>query len=516
MIPILPLFGEGRGTLLSLSIVPRRISSMSTEKSFLQAVCETPNDDTPRLVFADWLEDNDQPQRAEFIRLQCRLAAMSAWDNGYDELVVRQQQLLHEHGKQWGKAAAKFTARIEFRRGFVEGMALPTAKFLANAGAIFATTPLLALRPLQVRPSWSAFLASPHLTRLRSLDLHFSALAIGRTQALAGCERLAGLHELNLAVNGARHGAASVLRSSHLGELRRLRLQNNKAGDVLAEALAEADRFPHLRQLSLENNGISADGARQLARAAWLGRLESLGLAENPIGDSGIEALAASEVWAGLRTLTLRQCDLTAACGRHLARCRHLRGLIELSIQTSGQGNIVGELALSPHLRQLRTLDIFSETGLSEGDAEALVRSPLAPRLRCLRLRRLSRATQKILLTAPSLSGLTSLCISGLRSSPPDGQVGKWIREATHLTNLTHLDVKFSQLGNAGVADLAQSPHLARLTFLEIDSNHVTAEGYRALVESPYLNAVKKVSVGLFRWEEETRQMLQARFGEVT
>src|SRR5207247_2362789 len=30
-----------------------------------------PEDNTPRLVLADWLEENGDPDRAEFIRLQC-------------------------------------------------------------------------------------------------------------------------------------------------------------------------------------------------------------------------------------------------------------------------------------------------------------------------------------------------------------------------------------------------------------------------------------------------------------
>src|SRR5262249_9709898 len=41
---------------------------------FLRAICAAPDDDAPRLVFADWLDENAEPERAEFIRLQVRLA----------------------------------------------------------------------------------------------------------------------------------------------------------------------------------------------------------------------------------------------------------------------------------------------------------------------------------------------------------------------------------------------------------------------------------------------------------
>jgi uncharacterized protein (TIGR02996 family) len=46
------------------------------EAAFLRAICAEPADDTPRLVYADWLEEHGQGERAEFIRVQVELAAM--------------------------------------------------------------------------------------------------------------------------------------------------------------------------------------------------------------------------------------------------------------------------------------------------------------------------------------------------------------------------------------------------------------------------------------------------------
>ena len=43
------------------------------EAGFLADIAAHPEDDAPRLIFADWLEDHGQPERAELIRLQCRL-----------------------------------------------------------------------------------------------------------------------------------------------------------------------------------------------------------------------------------------------------------------------------------------------------------------------------------------------------------------------------------------------------------------------------------------------------------
>lgn len=46
----------------------------STRDELLRSVLENPDDDQPRLVMADWLEENGEPERAEFIRVQCELA----------------------------------------------------------------------------------------------------------------------------------------------------------------------------------------------------------------------------------------------------------------------------------------------------------------------------------------------------------------------------------------------------------------------------------------------------------
>lgn len=47
---------------------------MTEQEALYRAVLEDPDDDTVRLVYADWLDENDQPERAEFIRVQIALA----------------------------------------------------------------------------------------------------------------------------------------------------------------------------------------------------------------------------------------------------------------------------------------------------------------------------------------------------------------------------------------------------------------------------------------------------------
>ena len=48
---------------------------MADEEAFLQAIDEAPGDETTRLVFADWLDEQGDFQRANFLRLECAWAA---------------------------------------------------------------------------------------------------------------------------------------------------------------------------------------------------------------------------------------------------------------------------------------------------------------------------------------------------------------------------------------------------------------------------------------------------------
>src|SRR5687767_7550780 len=68
---------------------------------FLRAICTDPEDDTVRLVFADWLDENGDPERAEFIRLQVRRAQLKASGENPKELKDRDIKLRQEHEERW-------------------------------------------------------------------------------------------------------------------------------------------------------------------------------------------------------------------------------------------------------------------------------------------------------------------------------------------------------------------------------------------------------------------------------
>jgi uncharacterized protein (TIGR02996 family) len=74
---------------------------MTDREALLRAVCESPDDDLPRLVFADWLEEHDEPERAEFIRVQVELNRQHVVSLETVRLHDRMLALLDAHLQDW-------------------------------------------------------------------------------------------------------------------------------------------------------------------------------------------------------------------------------------------------------------------------------------------------------------------------------------------------------------------------------------------------------------------------------
>jgi uncharacterized protein (TIGR02996 family) len=74
---------------------------MTGGDAFLQAIIENPDDDTPRLVYADWLEEHGHPDRAAFLRVQCHLARLPEGNPRWPGLEAEERALLAKHAAGW-------------------------------------------------------------------------------------------------------------------------------------------------------------------------------------------------------------------------------------------------------------------------------------------------------------------------------------------------------------------------------------------------------------------------------
>lgn len=72
---------------------------MSIEDSFIQAATAHPEDEAPRLIYADWLEERGDP-RGEYLRLCVEMASLPPHSDRYADLKLRQKAL---HGRMDAK-----------------------------------------------------------------------------------------------------------------------------------------------------------------------------------------------------------------------------------------------------------------------------------------------------------------------------------------------------------------------------------------------------------------------------
>jgi uncharacterized protein (TIGR02996 family) len=291
---------------------------MSEQERLLAAVCENPDDDSIRLVFADWLEDHDDPQRAEFIRTQIALAR-SPEAADVKALRAREAALLKEHAKEWTDplqdfASSFFGEPFEFRRGFVERIGSDGELLCEDGDRLFSLAPILEVR-LGEEEDYEDLAKCKCLLRLRTLDLSGSGLSKNFGPArLLRSRYLANLTTLRLCGqddNGHLdiEGVRALVRSKYLGKLEELDLGGNWLNQFNRNTLTtflRADNLPSLRALSFRGVGLQDSDAEALASTPWLARVKVLDLNRNTIGDRGCRALLESPWFAQVERLDLR------------------------------------------------------------------------------------------------------------------------------------------------------------------------------------------------------------------
>jgi len=103
---------------------------MDLREAFLRDVADHPADDTPRLVFADWLIDHGTPadaEQARLIQIQCDRAAAPARPRPAIRL-AEEQDLVRSLTDRW--QGRFFPLRIRaWERGFVVAVRLPGSRF---------------------------------------------------------------------------------------------------------------------------------------------------------------------------------------------------------------------------------------------------------------------------------------------------------------------------------------------------------------------------------------------------
>jgi uncharacterized protein (TIGR02996 family) len=177
---------------------------MIEREALLRAICENPDDDTPRLVFADWLDESGEPERAEFIRVQIRTESAARHSREWVRLTDHARQLSEKACWSPKPGPCECGQWEDYRRGFVDGLWVERLEpFLAQPAAYFEQAPI---RELAVggRVSIPRLLAIPYLQRIRVLRIWDREMTDGELRLLAERSLLDRLTEIHIFVAGGR------------------------------------------------------------------------------------------------------------------------------------------------------------------------------------------------------------------------------------------------------------------------------------------------------------------------
>jgi uncharacterized protein (TIGR02996 family) len=348
--------------------------------AFLSRIREQPEDDGPRLIFADWLDEHGD-WRGEFIRVQCALARMPNDDERRGGLEQREQALLEGRQPHWPANLNGLVSDWTFRRGLVEAVSVDSSAFLERGGEIFEHGPIRRVRFLEAARCFPQLVDSPLLGRIPQIDLIGNSLGNGGVNLLARARHLGRLELLHLGFNDLTdQGLRALAAISHLDQLHELYLDDNRQlGTPGIRALADSPYLGRLRLLDLSGNGLTEPALRVLINGESLQQLDALLLASNQIGDGGVEGLARSNLFKRMLcrspALDLSRNNIGPVGARALADSPLIEPLEALDLSLNAIGDVgLSSLAQSPHLRNLKRL-VVRECRIGDDGVLALARS---------------------------------------------------------------------------------------------------------------------------------------------
>ncbi len=360
---------------------------MTTERDLYQAVLDAPDDDAPRLIFADWLEENGQVDRAEFIRTQIEMEQYHELTPEWIRLFRRSEKLLKGNVRKWSPKLPGWMRSPVFRRGFIEGVALTPTRFLEQGKECFDLCPLRWILVESRGP------AKHHATEV------------------FGCPELSRLNELSIRTDGMSANPRKDLRDGEYTQSL-VHLEEEFANE-LEEVFAKypgvdphdcPDHFSELLKPGLFPNLVTLV-SRCSTSYENNGKLSVL--ANNPLANQLIR----------LRCSVICQDDI-----KFLAQSSSFAKLHFLELEASWFGHseereqLLEELLRSGVVSRLRAFSFhYSTSYLTEKELMLFAESPKLSRLEALALwdTPISPSTIEAILNSPHLTNLRWLGVNG-------------------------------------------------------------------------------------------------------
>jgi uncharacterized protein (TIGR02996 family) len=373
------------------------------EVDMLGAVEDSPDDDEPRLIYADFLQTRGDP-RGELIAVQCALAKQPDADGA---LRQREAELLGAHARAWRAELGVATIAAHFTRGFISEAVVLASDLAARGARALETRPsprwivvrstladiealaklpqLARVSSLEVSGNWSdgdwsitVLAASRFLGGLRTLALRFHRIDLSGIRAIAEAPSLAKLVALDLGGNFlASEAQAALDELLAMGSVERLLLPGTNLAMGASRALARAPKCA-VRSLDIASNRLDDAALAALLEGPWsrleelwafgntagergaravaaLPALVSIDLGGNRIGPGGARALAQAR---GLRVLRLAHCEVGDAGAKALAERTADLEMLDLRgnvLSNSTRAQLIERYAARVRLHQPRT-----------------------------------------------------------------------------------------------------------------------------------------------------------------
>jgi len=398
--------------------------------ALLDAAREEGEDDTSRLVLADWLAEQRRPEdriRGEFVRAQV-MAHRAEMDDPRTRAAHDFLRVSPYHSHPFLEEARK---RLFADRPEVQSLAAQADALVQKYGQRWAGLLGVSSRHatwkrglLEVGCSVRAF-PSREMDVVAASELGCWVGRIGlRDISAKDCARIGRCALLGRATalslyKEDRHqgGLESLLASTHLRQLTHIRLETlRKINEAEVAAFASLSA---LRSIEIQGNGA--------------------------VG--GVEKLSSSARWSQLHTLQLRSAHLNAELLAALFAGGQSLSLQELDLTYNDLGE-KGPTAFPDHLDGLRLLSLgYNALGVDGVRA---------------------------LLDWPGLPNVTALNLSGNALGDSGAEL---LADHPGLSNLTSLNLAGNQIGPRGVEALAHSPHLRGLLALDLSGNVIGPEG---------------------------------------
>ncbi len=244
---------------------------------FVAAICAEPDDDLPRMIYADWLDDRGDP-RGEFIRLQLSNHV------GEPEKAARMAQLEKLYARKWAGPFVDWAYMIGFRRGFPEHLVIQAEVFLDFADDVFKIAPI------------------------RGVSLIGAARKVRKLTRLSALSHLGALHLTGTFIGDT--GVAKLAACPHLGNLRTLRLGHCGLTSKAVRYLCESTTLKHIVHLDLEDNCIDVSAVAALSNSDLPMRLERIDLRNNGLKPAEVDKLR-QVVPQSCRVLSERPCSVS-------------------------------------------------------------------------------------------------------------------------------------------------------------------------------------------------------------